>query len=69
MVGIIFGILFVVSGIGLISVGVSNLPKNTHYRNIPDGRYTTTTDFTNDIIVVKDVYGKTVITYRRSPND
>lgn len=40
-------------------------PTKTSWSGIPDGKYTTEQQFANNRIVVKDVYGKEVIVFKR----
>lgn len=62
---LLVGIFLIILGIINIFISGNEWPEESHYQGIADGKYTTEKDFKNDEIRIRDIYGKTVITYKR----
>lgn len=54
-----------ICGGGYLWSAAKEWPIKSSYQGLPDGKYKTFTDFEQDKIFVKDVYGNIKITYIR----
>lgn len=65
VISLVLAIFCFIGGFINFAIAVKEWPVRAYYKGLPNGRYTTATDFVNDEIRVENVYGETVITYVR----